>query len=100
MAERSAARRVVKDAGEVDRIRRACAIADDAFQSLWPRFADGVTERQFALELEFAMRERGASGCGERFLRGRSEFGHDLQCGGARTDNADPLVAQLVETAV
>jgi Xaa-Pro aminopeptidase len=54
--------RRVKDAGEVDRIRRACGIADDAFQSLLPRLAEGVTERQFALELEFAMRERGASG--------------------------------------
>jgi Xaa-Pro aminopeptidase len=54
--------RRVKDAGEVDRVRRACAIADDAFQSLLPRLGDGLTERQFALELEFAMRERGASG--------------------------------------
>ena len=54
--------RRVKDAGEVDRIRRACAIADDAFQFLLPRLAEGLTERQFALELEFAMRERGASG--------------------------------------
>jgi Xaa-Pro aminopeptidase len=54
--------RRVKDAGEIDRIRRACAIGDDAFQSLLPRLADGITERQFALELEFAMRERGASG--------------------------------------
>ena len=53
--------RRVKDAGEVDRVRSACAIADDAFQSLWPRLETGVTERQFALELEFAMRERGAS---------------------------------------
>ncbi len=54
--------RRVKDDGEVDRIRAACAIADDAFQSLLSRLGDGVTERQFALELEFAMRERGASG--------------------------------------
>jgi Xaa-Pro aminopeptidase len=54
--------RRVKDAGEVDRIRRACAIADDAFQTLLPRLAAGLTERAFALELEFAMRERGASG--------------------------------------
>jgi len=54
--------RRVKDAGEVDRIRRACAIADDAFQALLPRLAAGITERAFALELEFAMRERGASG--------------------------------------
>jgi Xaa-Pro aminopeptidase len=54
--------RRVKDAGEIDRVRTACAIADDAFASLLPRFATGITERQFALELEFAMRERGASG--------------------------------------
>jgi len=54
--------RRVKDAGEVDRIRRACAIADDAFQALLPRLGTGITEQAFALELEFAMRERGASG--------------------------------------
>src|SRR5204863_3583489 len=48
--------RRVKDPGEIDRIRRACAIGDEAFQALLPRLADGVTERQFALELEFAMR--------------------------------------------
>jgi Xaa-Pro aminopeptidase len=54
--------RRVKDAGEIDRIRRACAIADDAFQTLMPRLATRLTEQAFALELEFAMRERGASG--------------------------------------
>ncbi len=51
-----------KDDGEIDRIRAACAIADDAFMSLLPRLATGITERDFALALEFAMRERGASG--------------------------------------
>jgi Xaa-Pro aminopeptidase len=54
--------RRVKDAGEIDRIRRACAIADDAFQALVPRLAEGITEREFAIALEFGMRERGASG--------------------------------------
>ncbi len=54
--------RRVKDAGEIDRIRRACAIADDAFQSLLPMLGERPTEREFALALEFAMRERGASG--------------------------------------
>ena len=54
--------RRVKDLGEVDRIRRACAIADASFQAVLARLADGITERQFALELEFGMRERGASG--------------------------------------
>ena len=41
--------RRVKDAGEVDRIRAACAIASDAFESLLSRFGDGITEREFAL---------------------------------------------------
>ncbi|MDQ1477616.1 MAG: hypothetical protein QOE62_2845 [Actinomycetota bacterium] len=54
--------RRVKDAGEIDRIRRACAIADDAFQSLLPMLGERPTEQAFALALEFAMRERGASG--------------------------------------
>lgn len=54
--------RIVKDAGEVARIRAAGAIADDAFVSLLPTLGTGITERAFALALEFAMRERGASG--------------------------------------
>ena len=54
--------RRVKDAGEIDRIRRACAIADDAFLSLSSMLAERPTERDFAVALEFAMRERGASG--------------------------------------
>ena len=51
----------MKDDGEVDRIAAACAIADEAFTALLPRFAEGPTEREFALALEFAMRELGAT---------------------------------------
>ncbi len=54
--------RRVKEAGEVARIRAACAIADDALAALLPRLADGPTERDFALDLEVEMRRRGASG--------------------------------------
>ena len=54
--------RMVKEPGEVDRIRAACAIADDALGELLPTLRDRPTERDFALRLEFAMRERGASG--------------------------------------
>jgi Xaa-Pro aminopeptidase len=53
--------RRVKDDGEIDRIAAACAIADDAFAALLPRLTTGPTEREFALALEFAMRERGAT---------------------------------------
>jgi len=54
--------RMVKEPGEVDRIRAACAIADDALAELLPTLHDAPTERDFALRLEFAMRERGATG--------------------------------------
>ncbi|MEX2100625.1 MAG: aminopeptidase P family protein [Acidimicrobiia bacterium] len=54
--------RRVKEAGEVARIRAACAIADDALGALLPRLADGPTERDFGLDLEVEMRRRGASG--------------------------------------
>jgi Xaa-Pro aminopeptidase len=51
-----------KEPGEVARIRAACAIADDALASMLPRLAEGPTEQEFALGLDVAMRERGASG--------------------------------------
>jgi Xaa-Pro aminopeptidase len=54
--------RMVKDPGEVARVRAACAIADDALADVLPSLHDAPTERDFALRLEFAMRERGASG--------------------------------------
>ncbi|MGZ4735781.1 MAG: M24 family metallopeptidase [Acidimicrobiia bacterium] len=53
--------RMVKDPGEVARVQAACAIADDALADVLPSLRDEPTERDFALRLEFAMRERGAS---------------------------------------
>ena len=55
------AERRIKEPAEVARIRAACAIADDALAELIPTLADRPTERHFALELEFAMRRRGAT---------------------------------------
>ena len=52
--------RLLKDPGEVARIRAACAIADEALGSVAARLAEGPTEREFALELEAAMMRRGA----------------------------------------
>jgi Xaa-Pro aminopeptidase len=56
------AERQVKEAGEVARIRAACAIADEALAEVLPTLLDGPSEREFALALEFGMRRRGASG--------------------------------------
>ncbi|MFN8036013.1 MAG: Xaa-Pro peptidase family protein [Acidimicrobiia bacterium] len=56
--------RRVKDDAEVERIARACAIADEAFAAAvrGGGLADGPTEREVALRLEIEMRGRGASG--------------------------------------
>jgi len=54
--------RRVKDAGEVDRMAAAAAIADAALAAVRHRLADAPTEEQFALELDFEMRRGGASG--------------------------------------
>ena len=52
--------RAVKDADEVAAIERACAIGDAALDALLPEVRAGVSERELALRLELAMRERGA----------------------------------------
>ena len=54
--------RIVKDGEEVEKIRAAARLADEALLEV---LADGVvgrTEREVAIDLEFAMRRRGASG--------------------------------------
>jgi Xaa-Pro aminopeptidase len=52
--------RRVKDAGELDRIRAAAALADEAFNAMLQRGLTGRTERAVALDLEDEMRHRGA----------------------------------------
>lgn len=53
--------RLVKDAGEVARIRSACAIADGALQRVKGRLLDRPTEKDFARELEGEMMRLGAA---------------------------------------
>ncbi|MDQ3757164.1 MAG: Xaa-Pro peptidase family protein [Actinomycetota bacterium] len=53
--------RRVKDAGEVARIERACAIAGDALARVRPRLAERPRERDIAVELDSEMRRLGAS---------------------------------------
>jgi Xaa-Pro aminopeptidase len=53
--------RKVKDPGEVDRMAAAATIADEALARVLHRLAQGPTEQEFALELDFEMRKGGAS---------------------------------------
>ncbi|WP_182875715.1 aminopeptidase P family protein [Microbispora sp. H10670] len=52
--------RAVKDEAEIEALRRACALTDEAFSLVVERVAPGVTEREIARWLEVAMVELGA----------------------------------------
>ncbi len=54
--------RVIKTAKEIDFIRQAAKIGDQAFAELLPKIRSGIKETELALELEFLMRRAGASG--------------------------------------
>jgi len=55
--------RAIKDAGEIDALQRACAVADRALEDLIEAggIRPGRTERQVGLDLDQRMRELGAS---------------------------------------
>ena len=53
--------RLVKDPGEVARIRSACAIADRALTHIRPQLGDQPTEAEFAALLDATMRDMGAA---------------------------------------
>lgn len=53
--------RMCKTPAEIEHIRRAAQIGDEAFAELLPNIKSGRTEREIALELEYLMRRKGAS---------------------------------------
>jgi len=54
--------RVRKEPSEIENIRKAAAIADEAFSHMLEYIKSGMSENEVALELEFFMRKKGASG--------------------------------------
>jgi Xaa-Pro aminopeptidase len=54
--------RMIKDASELDVMRQAAAIADEAFTHILGFIKAGVTERDIALEMEYKMKKLGAEG--------------------------------------
>jgi Xaa-Pro aminopeptidase len=54
--------RQVKDASEVEKIRRAVLIGDRAIETVTAGLRPGMTEREIAWRLEVVMREAGATG--------------------------------------
>ncbi|HEX9236794.1 MAG TPA: aminopeptidase P family N-terminal domain-containing protein, partial [Actinomycetota bacterium] len=54
--------RIAKDPEELAKLQDTQALADEAFETLLPKLAEGMTERDVAFELDSAMRRVGADG--------------------------------------
>lgn len=54
--------RIIKDQEELNNIKKAAEIADSAFKHILDYIKPGVTERDVAIELEFFMKNKGATG--------------------------------------
>lgn len=52
--------RQIKDENEINLIKQACQIAQEAFQELLPQIKPGVKERDLAIELEYLIKKNGA----------------------------------------
>ncbi len=53
--------RMIKDPGEVERLRRVAELTDRVMEEILPRIEEGVTQRDLELEVEFQGRLLGAS---------------------------------------
>ena len=62
LEKKPAGYRSVKNADEIERIKKAEAIGDRALARLLPELKPGMTEKQVAARLEFYMKEEGAEG--------------------------------------
>lgn len=69
------AMRLVKDAGEIEAIRKACALVDELFAWIQPRLRPGTREVDIALDLEHEMRRRGAEAVGFATILASGENG-------------------------
>lgn len=54
--------RIIKNEYEVEQIKKAQKITDDAFSHILSYIKEGVSEKELALEIEFFMRKNGAEG--------------------------------------
>ena len=60
--------RIIKAPNELEKIRQAQALTDYGFEYILPRIRPGRTERELALELEFAVRSQGAEAAAFEFI--------------------------------
>ncbi len=86
--------RSTKEDSEIDLIRRAAAIADDALTAVLPIITEGVTELDVAVELEYQMKKLGGEKIGFETIVAsgpRAAMAHGV-AGRRRVQSGDPVV--------
>ncbi len=89
--------REVKDEGEIARIAAAASIADAALSEVAPMLESGVTENEFALALDVAMRRLGAEDRAFETIvaSGPNSAKPHARPGGRRITQGDPVVVDF-----
>jgi Xaa-Pro aminopeptidase len=92
--------REVKDEAEIARMERAAAIADAALYAVLPMLSEDVTEEQFALELDTAMRKGGAESTAFDTIvaSGENSAKPHHRPGARRVRKGDPVVVDFGAT--
>ena len=92
--------REVKDEAEIARMERAAAIADAALYEVLPMMSEEVTEEQFALELDTAMRRGGAESMAFETIvaAGENSAKPHHRPGGRRVRQGDAVVVDFGAT--
>ncbi len=92
--------RARKDEAEIARMERAAAIADAALFEVLPLLGQGVSEEQFALELDTAMRRGGAESTAFDTIvaSGANSAKPHHRPGGRRIERGDPVVVDFGAT--
>lgn len=62
------ASRMRKDKDEINLIRKACEITDDAFSHILNFIRPGITERDISTEIQYYMKKRGAEATPDTFI--------------------------------
>jgi Xaa-Pro aminopeptidase len=74
--------RMIKDSGEVEKLRKVAELTDKAVEAVVPKIQRGVTQKELRLELEYAGRRLGASDVSFPpwigFVKSGSEVSSDL----------------------
>jgi Xaa-Pro dipeptidase len=87
--------RARKDEDEIEAVRRACALVEQAFGFVWAALRPGIAERELSLSVEAFLRDRGASASHPLVLFGENAANPHADPGGRVLRAGDVVCADI-----